>query len=133
LTRRAAIAPLVADLETWMRAERGKLSRHAEGAAMDYLLKRWPAFTRFLDDGRICISNNAAERALRGIAVKRSLGPPFVQASETLRSEVRPDRDGPPDRAMAAVTLAQRCRRGASIPSVTLVRRCRPRVTLGRP
>jgi transposase len=33
---------------------------------MDYMLKRWPAFTRFLDDGRICLSNNAAERALRG-------------------------------------------------------------------
>ena len=35
------------------------------------VLKRWPAFTRFLDDGRICLSNNAAERALRGIAVGR--------------------------------------------------------------
>jgi transposase len=39
--------------------------------AMDYLLKRWPAFTRFPDDGRICLSNNAAERALRGIALGR--------------------------------------------------------------
>jgi transposase len=39
--------------------------------AMDYLLKRWAAFTRFLDDGRICLSNNAAERALRGIALGR--------------------------------------------------------------
>jgi transposase len=38
---------------------------------MDYLLKRWPSFTRFLDDGRICLSNNAAERALRGIALGR--------------------------------------------------------------
>src|SRR5207253_10452550 len=37
----------------------------------DYLLKRWPAFTRFLDDGQICLSNNAAERALRGIALGR--------------------------------------------------------------
>ena len=35
------------------------------------MLKRWPAFTRFLDDGRICISNNAAERALRGVALGR--------------------------------------------------------------
>jgi transposase len=33
------------------------------------MLKRWPAFTRFLDDGRICVSNNAAKRALRGIAL----------------------------------------------------------------
>ena len=64
--------PLVAELETWMRAERARLSRHAATAkAIDYMLKRWPAFTRFLDDGRICLSNNAAERALRGIALGR--------------------------------------------------------------
>jgi hypothetical protein len=53
-----------------MRAERARLSRHAETAkAIDYMLIRWPAYTRFLDDGRICLSNNAAERALRGIAL----------------------------------------------------------------
>ena len=64
--------PIVVDLETWMRAERARLSRHAETArAIDYMLTRWPAFTRFLDDGRICLSNNAAERALRGIALGR--------------------------------------------------------------
>jgi transposase len=64
--------PLVADLEAWMRAERPKLSRGNDLAkAMDYMLKRWPAFTRFLDDGRVCLSNNAAERALRGIALGR--------------------------------------------------------------
>lgn len=58
---------VVADLQAWMRAERAKLSRHNEVAkAMDYILKRWEAFTRFLHDGRICITNNAAERALRG-------------------------------------------------------------------
>ena len=39
--------------------------------AIEYSLKRWPALTRFLGDGRLCISNNAAERALRGIAVGR--------------------------------------------------------------
>src|SRR5205823_4729638 len=56
--------------ETWMRTERTPLSRHAETAkAIDYMLTRWPAFTRFLDDGRICLTNNAAERALRGIAL----------------------------------------------------------------
>jgi transposase len=70
--RRSDVAPLLTDLERWMRAERAKLSRHADAAkAMDYMLKRWPAFTRFLDDGRICLSNNAAERALRGIALGR--------------------------------------------------------------
>ena len=65
-------APLVASLQTWMREERARLSRHNDLAkAMDYILKRWDAFTRFLDDGRICLSNNAAERALRGIALGR--------------------------------------------------------------
>ena len=38
---------------------------------INYGLSRWPAFTRFLDDGRVCLSNNAAERAVRGIAVGR--------------------------------------------------------------
>jgi hypothetical protein len=64
--------PLVTDLEAWMRAQRLKLSRHSDVAkAMDYMLKRWDPFTRFLDDGRICLTNNAAERALRGIALGR--------------------------------------------------------------
>jgi hypothetical protein len=59
-----------------MRTERARLSRHADIAkAIDYMLKRWPAFTRFLDDGRICLTKNAAERALRGIAMRRSLYP----------------------------------------------------------
>jgi transposase len=70
--RQELSAPLVADLESWMREQRAKLSRGNDLAkAMDYMLKRWTAFTRFLDDGRICLSNNAAERALRGIALGR--------------------------------------------------------------
>ena len=70
--RQQLSAPLIADLEAWLREQRAKLSRGNELAtAMDYMLKRWPAFTRFLDDGRICLSNNAAERALRGIALGR--------------------------------------------------------------
>jgi transposase len=72
IVRSSRVMPLVAGLEAWMRAERAKLSRHAEAAkAMDYMLKRWPSFTRFLDDGRICLTNNAAERELRGIALGR--------------------------------------------------------------
>jgi len=64
--------PLIDELEARMRAERPKLSRGNDLAkAMDYMLKRWPAFTRFLDDGRVCLSNNAAERGLRGIALGR--------------------------------------------------------------
>ena len=70
--RKDHVAPRVAELETWMRAARGKLSRHADVAkAMDYMLKRWASFTAFLGDGRICLTNNAAERALRGIALGR--------------------------------------------------------------
>jgi transposase len=70
--RRQHITPLVTELETWMRASRAKLSRHNPVAkAMDYMLMRWETFTRLLGDGRICLTNNAAERALRGIALGR--------------------------------------------------------------
>jgi transposase len=70
--RQEKSAPLVAAFEGWMRAERAKLSRHAAIAkAIDYMLTRGPAFSRFLDDGRICLTNNAAERALRGLALGR--------------------------------------------------------------
>jgi transposase len=70
--RREHSAPLVADLEAWMRVERARLSRGSDVAkAMDYMLGRWPAFTRFLEDGRVCMTNNAAERALRGLALGR--------------------------------------------------------------
>ena len=64
--------PLVDDLERWMRQERRKLSSRSPLAkALAYSLKRWEALTRFLDDGRICMTNNAAERAVRGIAMGR--------------------------------------------------------------
>ena len=70
--RQTLSAPLMADLQDWLREQRAKLARGNDIArAIDYVLKRWTAFTRFLDDGRICISNNAAERALRGIALGR--------------------------------------------------------------
>jgi transposase len=66
------VAPLVADLHAWMLQTRGRLSRHNDLAkAIDYALKRWAAFTNFLDDGKVCLANNAAERALRGIALGR--------------------------------------------------------------
>lgn len=70
--RQKDIALPVNDLIDWMKRERAKLSRHNDVAqAMDYMLKRIDVFTRFLDDGRICLSNNAAERELRGIALGR--------------------------------------------------------------
>ena len=55
---------MLADLRGWMQAERRKLSRHSPVAkAMDYMLRRWDGFARFLDDGRICLTNNAAKGA----------------------------------------------------------------------
>jgi transposase len=64
--------PLVVELETWLRMQRARVSKNSEiGKAIDYSLKRWIALTRFLDDGRLCMSNNAAERELRAIAVGR--------------------------------------------------------------
>jgi transposase len=70
--RRRESAPLIADLEAWLRAERTRLSRSSAVAEpIDYMLRRWPAFTRFVEDGRACLSNNAAERALRGFALGR--------------------------------------------------------------
>jgi hypothetical protein len=62
--RTTRIAPLVSELESCMRSERARLSRHADVAKV---LKRWAAFTRFISDGRICLT----KRALRGIAIGR--------------------------------------------------------------
>ena len=67
--RKGQIAPIVKELEQWMREQRSALSRHDPVAkAMNYLLNDWQGFTSFLDDGRICLTNNAAEREVRGIA-----------------------------------------------------------------
>jgi transposase len=64
--------PRVDDLERWLRHKRARLSAKSDTAkAIDYSLNRWPALSRFLDDGRLCLTNNAAERALRSIAVGR--------------------------------------------------------------
>jgi transposase len=71
--RQKQAKPLVEALETWLRDERDRVSSKSEIArAINYSLSRWPAFIRFLDDGRICLSNNAAERAVRGVALGRS-------------------------------------------------------------
>jgi transposase len=70
--RQQRVRPLVEALHLWMKAERLRVSnKSAIAKAMDYMLKRWPAFTRFLDDGRLCLSNNAAERMIRPLAVGR--------------------------------------------------------------
>ena len=55
-----------------MRQQQALLSTKNDTAkAINYLFNGWAAFTRFLDDGRVCLTNNAAERALRGVAVGR--------------------------------------------------------------
>ncbi|MGG6497496.1 UNVERIFIED_CONTAM: transposase, partial [Bacteroidetes bacterium 56_B9] len=64
--------PIVDDLRAWLGEQRVKLSRSATVAKpIDYMLRRWDGFASFLDDGRACLSNNAAERALRGFALGR--------------------------------------------------------------
>jgi transposase len=70
--RRMLSRPLVNDLGLYMRAQLERLARgHDLAKAIKYLLKRWAGFTLFLEDGRVCLSNNAAERGLRGIALGR--------------------------------------------------------------
>jgi transposase len=68
--------PLITELHAWLREQRDKLSRNNETTkAINYCLSRWDAFTRFLDDGRLCMSNNAAERELRAVAWAEETGP----------------------------------------------------------
>ncbi|CCF21825.1 putative transposase IS66 family [Pseudorhizobium banfieldiae] len=70
--RRRESQPLLEELHDWLQTERTKLSRSSPVAeAIEYMLKRWDGFTSFLDDGRVCLTNNAAERALRGFALGR--------------------------------------------------------------
>ncbi len=73
--RQRLVRTMVDDLHDWMRAERARMSKHNPVAkAINYMFEqdgRWDAFTRFLNDGRICLTNNTAERALRGIALGR--------------------------------------------------------------
>ena len=72
--RQEQSAPLLAALEAWLREEHSRLSRSASVAQpIDYMLKRWDRFARFIEDGRVCLTNNAAERALRGFAMLESL------------------------------------------------------------
>lgn len=72
LVRQEQSAPLLATLEGWLREQRARLSNSSAVAKpIDYMLRRWGRFARFIDDGRICLTNNAAERALRGFALGR--------------------------------------------------------------
>ena len=64
--------PRAEALETWLREQHARLSPNNQVAkAIAYSLNRLDSLVRFLDDGRLCMTNNAAERALRGIAIGR--------------------------------------------------------------
>jgi transposase len=75
VARRQHARPLAEELRDWLMTQRSQMSKHNPVAkAINYMFEkdgRWEAFTRFLDDGRLCLTNNAAERALRGIALGR--------------------------------------------------------------
>ena len=70
--RQARAKPLLDSMRTWLEATLAKLSRKADtAAAIRYALSRWPALIRYIDDGALEIDNNAAERALRVVALGR--------------------------------------------------------------
>ena len=112
--RRERSRPLIAELEIWMRQQRALLSTKNDTAkAINYSLNRWAAFTRFLDDGRVCLSNNAAERALRGIAIGR-------------KNWTFAGSDAGGDRAAAIYTLIETCLCRARHRQVYAARRTMP-------
>jgi transposase len=70
--RQESTAPVLEDLQAWMNATLAQVSAKSPMAlAIGYALSNWTALTRFVDDGRIEAHNNAAERALRGVALGR--------------------------------------------------------------
>jgi hypothetical protein len=70
--RQARARPLLDSLHTWLEVSLAKLSRKSDtAAAIRYALSRWQALTRYVDDGQLEIDNNAAERALRVVALGR--------------------------------------------------------------
>jgi transposase len=70
--RQARAGPLLDELHAWLGAMVGRVAAKSEIAtAIGYSLTRWKALTRYVDDGRIEIDNNAAERALRGVSLGR--------------------------------------------------------------
>ena len=73
----------------WLRSTRAKLSqKSAVAGAINYGLGRWPAFVRYCDDGALEIDNNAAERALRAVALGRNYAQSGIMCSWP--AEMRP-------------------------------------------
>ncbi len=70
--RQARAGPLLEALREWLREKLARVSKKSDLAkAISYVLTRWTALTRYVGDGRIEIDNNAAERALRAVAIGR--------------------------------------------------------------
>jgi len=70
--RQARARPRLVSMRVWLESTLAKLSRKSDtAAAIRYALSRWPALTRYIDDGQLEIDNNAAERALRVVALGR--------------------------------------------------------------
>ena len=121
VVRRGRMRPIVDELEIWLIAQRAKLSAKSDLAkAITYSLKRWTALTRFLDDGRICMTNNAAERALRGVAIGR--------ANWTFAGS-----DRGAQRAAAIYTLTETCKLNGVDPQAYLAERSSPDCPTTRP
>jgi hypothetical protein len=76
-----------------MREQAARLSRgHDLVKAINYILKRWTAFTLFLEDGRVCLSNNAAERGERDRSGKKIVVVlRFRSRGRARRRDVQPD------------------------------------------
>ena len=86
-------APIVAELRAWAHRQRA-LPESSLGKAITYMLGLWPGLTRFLDDPRIPLDNNATERGLRGMVVgrKESLRLPLQARHRGRRALLQPDR-----------------------------------------
>jgi hypothetical protein len=70
--RQARARPLLELLRSWLEVSLAKLSRKSDTtAAVKYALTLWDALVRYCDDGQLEIDNNAAERALRAVALGR--------------------------------------------------------------
>jgi transposase len=96
--RQARSAPLLADLKEYLETSLGRISRKSELAgAIRYSLNRWEALRRFIDDGRLEMTNNAAERAIRPLTLGR-------------RNWTFLGSDAGGDRAAVFYTLIQTCK-----------------------
>jgi transposase len=70
--RQSRASPKLTELHAWLIATRAQLPKKSElSSAIHYALSRWRALTRYCEDGRVEIDNNAAERSLRVVALGR--------------------------------------------------------------